>query len=243
MVVNAVFLVPGCCVFGSYGQLVINPNVSVKRRVRGKVYGTVIKAEGLYKWEDHFDFDGKSKVVTSRSFKFFPNDAGIPLNEESEESGESDGTTASAVSTVDTNATRCTVIVPYIHRDGDANSAVQDAIEECEDPVSPEDVTGGLHEGEEGLPNNEFCFIAEDSIKIHNNVNDATCHQGTYAVAWKTINDLEGHEETFINRKDCTVVWKVVPSHSVTRDDFSEVREDEEASATAINLSVADVEN
>jgi len=41
--------------------------------------------------------------VTSRSLKLVPNNAGIPLNEESEESGDRDGTTASAVSTVDTN--------------------------------------------------------------------------------------------------------------------------------------------
>jgi len=38
-------------------------------------------------------------------------------------------------------------------------------------------------------------------------------------------------------------VWKLVPSHSITRDDFSEVREEEEASMTAMNLPVADVEN
>jgi len=242
MVVNAVRLVPGCCVFGSHGPLVINPNASVKQRVRGKVYGTVIKAEGLHKWEVCFDFDGKAKVVTSRSLKLVLNDANIPLNEESEESGVNDGTTASAISTVDTNATQCTAIVPYIPCDGDADPAVQDEIEECEDPVNLEDIAGGLHEGEECLPNNDFCFTAEDFIETRNNVNNATRHQGTYAAEWKIINELEGHKETCINRKDGTVVWKVVPSHSVTRDDFSEVREEEEASMAAINLRVADVE-
>ena len=44
MVVNAVRLVPGSSVFVSHGPLVTNPNASVKRRVRGKVYGTVVKA-------------------------------------------------------------------------------------------------------------------------------------------------------------------------------------------------------
>jgi len=38
-------------------------------------------------------------------------------------------------------------------------------------------------------------------------------------------------------------VWKLVPSHSITRDDFSEVREEEEASMAVMNLLVADVEN
>jgi len=93
------------------------------------------------------------------------------------------------------------------------------------------------------LPNNNFCFTAEDFIETRNNVNDATRHQGTYASAWKTINELKGHEETCMNRKDGTVVWKVVPSHSVTRDDFSEVREEEEASMAEMNLPIADVEN
>ena len=74
-------------------------------------------------------------------------------------------------------------------------------------------------------------------------MNDATRHQGTYAAAWKTINELEGHEEACTNRKDGTVVWKVVPSHSVTRDDFAEVRKTEEASMAAMNLPVVDVEN
>jgi len=41
--------------------------------------------------------------VTSILLKLVPNNAGIPLNEESEESGGSNGTTVSAVSTVDTN--------------------------------------------------------------------------------------------------------------------------------------------
>ena len=101
MVGNVVRLVPGSRVFGSHGPLVENPNVNVKRRVRSKAYGTVVKAEGLHKWEARFDFDGKSRVVASRSLKLVPNDAGIPLNEESANS-TSDSTTATAASTVDT---------------------------------------------------------------------------------------------------------------------------------------------
>jgi len=180
MVVNAVRLVLGCRVFVSHRMMMTNPNASVKRHVRDKVYRTVIKAEGLHKWEVRFDFDVKSKAVTSRLLKLVPNNVCMPLNEEGKDSGGSNGTTTSAVSTVDTNATQCTAIVPYIHRDGDADPAVQYVIKECEDPLNLEDIAGGLHEGEEGLPNNDFCFTAEDFIETRNNVNDATCHQGTY---------------------------------------------------------------
>ena len=107
MVVNAVRLVPDSRLFGSHGPLVANPNASVKRRVRDKVYGTVVKAEGLHKWEVRFDFDGKSKVVSSRSLKLVPNDAGIPLNEESE---GSDSATVSALSTADTNVSETSFV-------------------------------------------------------------------------------------------------------------------------------------
>ena len=107
MVVNSVRLLPGCRIFGSHGPLEKNPNASVKRRVRSKVYGTVLKAEGLHKWEVRFDFDGKSKVVSSRSLKLVPNDAGIPLNEESE---GSDSATVSTVSTADTNVSETSFV-------------------------------------------------------------------------------------------------------------------------------------
>ena len=52
------------------------------------------------------------------------------------------------------------------------------------------------------------------------------------------IQDLEGHEEACTHRKDGTIVWKVVPSHSVTQDNFAEVQEEEELST---NLPVTDV--
>ena len=105
-------------------------------------------------------------------------------------------------------------------RDGDTNPVLQDTIEEWEDPINSEDIAGGVHEGEEGFPNNDFCFTAENFIETRNNMNDAICHQGTYTSAWKTINEIEGHDETCMHMKDGTVVWKVVTSHSVTRDDF-----------------------
>ena len=102
MVRNAVYLVPGSHVFGSHGPLMTNPNASVKRRVRIKAYSIVVKTEGLHKWEVCSEFDGKSKVVTSRSLMLVPNDAGIPLNKESENSN-SDSAMATAASMVDTS--------------------------------------------------------------------------------------------------------------------------------------------
>ena len=100
MVINSIRLVPGCRVFGSHRPLVKNPSISVKRCVRSKFYCTVIKSEGLHKWEARFDFDGKSKVVASRSLKFVPNDAGIPWNEENE---RSNSTMVLATPNVDTH--------------------------------------------------------------------------------------------------------------------------------------------
>ena len=83
-------------------------------------------------------------------------------------------------------STECTAIVPYIPREGDDDPALQDAVEESEDPINPQDIAGGVDEGD-GLPNNDFCFTTEDFIETRNNVNDATRHQGTYVVAWKKI--------------------------------------------------------
>ena len=102
MVVNAVHLVPGSRVLSSHGPLMANPNVNVKRRVRSKAYRTVVKAEGLHKWEVRFDFDGKSRVVASRSLKLVPNDAGIPLKKEDKDSN-SNSTTVTEAPTVDTS--------------------------------------------------------------------------------------------------------------------------------------------
>ena len=72
----------GSRVEGSHGPLITNPNASIKRRVRSKAVGTVVKAAGPHKWDVVFDFDAKVKTVSSRSLTIVQNDAGIPLNEE-----------------------------------------------------------------------------------------------------------------------------------------------------------------
>ena len=56
------------------------------------------------------------------------------------------------------------------------------------------------------------------------------------------IKEFEGHVETCTNRKDETIVWKVVPSHSVTEDDFEKIRKNEKASVTEVKLPVGDAD-
>ena len=72
----------GSRVEGSHGPLVTNPNASIKRRIRSKVVGTVVKATGPHKWEVTFDYDAKVKTISSRSLKSVETDAGIPLDDE-----------------------------------------------------------------------------------------------------------------------------------------------------------------
>ena len=72
----------GSRVEGSHGPLITNPNASIKRRIRSKAIGTVVKAAGPHKWEVIFDYDAKVKTVSSRSLTIVETDAGIPLDEE-----------------------------------------------------------------------------------------------------------------------------------------------------------------
>jgi hypothetical protein len=71
----------GYRVEGCHGPLVQNPNPSIKRRVRSKVVGTVMRAAELHKWEVVFDYDGKAKVVRSSSLKVVEEGTGVPLDE------------------------------------------------------------------------------------------------------------------------------------------------------------------
>ena len=71
----------GSRVEGSHGPLKANPNPNVKRRVRSKVVGTIIKAKGQHKWDVQFDFDGKIKECSSKSLKIVCDEVGIPVNE------------------------------------------------------------------------------------------------------------------------------------------------------------------
>ena len=71
----------GARVEGSHGPLITNPDASKKRRIRSKVVGTVVRAAGSQKWDVVFDYDGKSKEVSSKSLIVVPPETGIPVDE------------------------------------------------------------------------------------------------------------------------------------------------------------------
>ena len=70
----------GCRFEGVFGPLVPNPNSKVKRRVREKFCGTVIRAVDQRRWEIVCDLDGEIKIVTSNSLKVVLDDFEIPLH-------------------------------------------------------------------------------------------------------------------------------------------------------------------
>ena len=74
-------IIVGSRVEGPHGHLQPNPNPNVKRRVRARVVGTVLKAKGQHTWDVQFDFDGKIKECSSKSLKVVCAEAGMPVNE------------------------------------------------------------------------------------------------------------------------------------------------------------------
>ena len=79
---NSSHISVGCRVEGAFGPLVDNPNPKVKRRVRERVCGTVIKAVDQRRWEIVSDIDGEIKIITSNALKVVPDEFGVPLYEE-----------------------------------------------------------------------------------------------------------------------------------------------------------------
>ena len=71
----------GCREEGCHGPLGPNPNPSVKRRVRTRAIGTVIRAAEQHKWVVVFNFDGGEKIVVSSSLKVVDQGTGAPFNE------------------------------------------------------------------------------------------------------------------------------------------------------------------
>ena len=71
----------GSGVEGPHGHLQPNPNPNVKRRVRARGVGTVLRAKGQHKWDVQFDVDGKIKECSSKSLKVVCAEVGIPVNE------------------------------------------------------------------------------------------------------------------------------------------------------------------
>lgn len=77
-------------------------------------------------------------------------------------------------------------------------------------------------------------------------MNDAMRHQGTYKNAWKKIEGLVGDEVPVSSASDGRVVWKIVPSESVTDDFFKDIRKQQEkalrndGSQAALNEDMSD---
>ena len=96
---NSFHISVGCRVEGTFGPLVPNPNPNpnlnlnpnlnpntnlnpkVKRRVREKVCGTVIRAVDQISWEIVCNLDGDIKNFTLNSLKVVADEFGIPLHE------------------------------------------------------------------------------------------------------------------------------------------------------------------
>ena len=234
MRVNSIISV-GCRVEGSYGPLVANSNPSIKRRVRSRAIGTVIRASDRHKWEVKFDYDHEIKTVPSNGLTLVPTDTGIPVDEISAASNSVTLTVASASASASI-ASGSASIIPTSASIAPASvlgeeviePADEDAINDIED--NDESVGGdegvGEDEGVESAPNNDFFFTEEDFLRASTEMNDATRHQGIYSDTWKKIKELEGHEEVCQSSADGRVVWKVVPS--VTADVFKDIREYEE---------------
>ena len=66
---NSSHIFIGCRVEGSFGPLIPNPNPKQKRRIREKVYSTVIRAVDQRQWEIVADIHGEIKIVTLNALK------------------------------------------------------------------------------------------------------------------------------------------------------------------------------
>ena len=81
MVLSNIHIIVGSRVEGLYGPLHPNPNPNVKRRVRSRSVGTVLRANGQHSWDVQFDFDGRVKQCSSKSLKVVRPEVGIPVND------------------------------------------------------------------------------------------------------------------------------------------------------------------
>ena len=169
MRVNSIISV-GCRVEGSYGPLVANSNPTIKQRVRSRAVGTVISAADRHKWQVRFDYSNEIRTVPSNGLTIVPADTGIPLDE---------------VTTSSNSATQ-TVASSTVSNSDPIEPADEDAIVEAgddENSVQDEEADGGTNL--QLAPNNDFCFTEEDFLRVSNEMNDATRHQGRFIDAWK----------------------------------------------------------
>ena len=68
----------GARVSGSHGQLQANPNAAIRRRVKERLYGTVVSATESNKYIVKFD-NGLEKECTSRSLKLERATTALPV--------------------------------------------------------------------------------------------------------------------------------------------------------------------
>ena len=71
----------GCPVEGGHGSLISNANPAIKRRIRSRAVGTVLRSVDQRKWKVVFDFDAKVKTVSSSSLTIVERGRAIPLIE------------------------------------------------------------------------------------------------------------------------------------------------------------------
>ena len=222
--INSDRIHPGRRVYGAHGPLLANPNGG-KRRVREKVHGTVLKAVDQHKWEVVFDFDGKTKIVTSKSLKIVADEAGIPIDELTSNTSPSPPVLPQQIDS-EAQSSDCTPPLPIKE-----DTAANDAIEEEED-VRDVDVVVE----EEGTPNNDFCFTEADFLEYQSGMNSATLHRNKHKIAWEEIKALTGEEVVVESSQDGKIVWRVVPS--VLEDKMSKIVEKEIAHYNNKNNSV-----
>ena len=130
-------IIPGCRVEGAIGPLVPNPNPTIKRRVRSRVFGTVIRAADKHKWEVRLDCDGSIKLAPSSALKFVPEGSGIPVNELSPTDTSAASPASGSITTTvareeegasTSDASRSIRTLPAALEEGDAASPVSGSI-------------------------------------------------------------------------------------------------------------------
>ena len=70
----------GARVYGSHGQLVQNSNLAIRRRVKERLFGTVVSATECNKYIVKFD-NGLEKECTSRSLRIERSTSAVPVSE------------------------------------------------------------------------------------------------------------------------------------------------------------------
>ena len=105
-------------------------------------------------------------------------------------------------------------------------SNINDSIEETEDNMDSFDEDEFSQD--DPLPNTNFVFTEVDFIQPTSHITQENArHHSNWMNAWRTINELEGHEVECRNNSDGKIVWKVV--REIEDDQFRAIREKENA--------------